>query len=69
MKIVIDTGDPFHGDSSSYSRRLMHRLFARRLKGRGLASADMVVVPTVILKKHYLTCYGRVISENKDKGG
>ncbi|MBE0675568.1 MAG: glycosyltransferase [Bacteroidales bacterium] len=65
MKIVIDTGDPFYGDSSSYSGRLMHRLFARRVEGRGLASADLLVVPTVILKKHYLACYGSVIAENR----
>ncbi len=64
MKVVIDTGDPFHGDSSSYSRRLMHRLFARRVEGRGLASADLLVVPTGILKNHYLACYGSVITEN-----
>ena len=46
-KIVIDAGDPFHGDSSSYSRRLAHRLFARRIERSGLAKADMTVVPTL----------------------
>jgi len=65
LKIVIDTGDPFHGDSSSYSRRLMHRLFARRVEGMGLASADLLVVPTGKLKKHYLACYGSVIEESR----
>jgi glycosyltransferase involved in cell wall biosynthesis len=65
IKIVIDTGDPFHGDSSSYSGRLMHKLFSRKFEGRGLASVDLLVVPTVILKKHYLACYGGIIPENR----
>ena len=65
IKIVIDTGDPFYGDSSSYSGGLMHMLFAKRVEGRGLASVDLLVVPTVILKKHYLACYGGIIPENR----
>lgn len=67
IKIVIDTGDPFHGDSSSYSGRLMHKLFAKKVEGRGLVSADLLVVPTLKLKKHYLACYGSVIPENRIK--
>ena len=67
IKIVIDAGDPFHGDSSSYSRRLAHRLFARRIERSGLAKADMTVVPTLIMKKHYLSCYGDVVDEHKVK--
>jgi hypothetical protein len=65
IKVVIDTGDPFHGDSSSYSRRLLHRLVARRIERAGLEKADMTVVPSLILKKHYLSCYGDVLDEQK----
>jgi len=67
IKIVIDAGDPFHSDRSSYSRRLMHRLFARRVERSGLAKADMAVVPTLIMKKNYLSCYGDVVDEHKVK--
>ncbi len=67
IKLVIDTGDPFHGDSSSYSRRLLHRLFARRIERMGLAKADLTVVPTLILKKHYVSCYGDVAGEQRIK--
>jgi glycosyltransferase involved in cell wall biosynthesis len=67
IKVVIDTGDPFHGDSSSYSRRLLHRLFARRIEKAGLAKADIVIVPSLILKKHYLSCYGDVADERRVK--
>jgi len=65
IKVVIDTGDPFHGDSSSYSRRLLHRLFARRVERAGLEKADMTVVPSLILKKYYLCCYGDVVDEQR----
>jgi hypothetical protein len=65
IKIVIDTGDPFYGDSSSYSGRLMHRLFAGRLERVCLSSTDLLVVPTLILKKHYLRCYGEVLPESR----
>jgi len=65
LKVVIDAGDPFYGDSSSYSRRLIHRLFAKRVERTGLANADMIVVPTMIMKKHYLACYGDVTDENR----
>ncbi len=67
IKLVIDTGDPFHGDSSSYSRRLLHRLFARSVERAGLAKADMTVVPTLILKKHYLSCYKDVVDDQRIK--
>jgi glycosyltransferase involved in cell wall biosynthesis len=63
IKIVIDTGDPFYGDSSSYSGRLMHRLFAGRVERASLSSTDLLVVPTIILKKHYLECYGDLLPE------
>ena len=65
IKMVIDTGDPLYGDSSSYSRRLMHRLFARKVEGRALASADLLIVPTVKLKMHYASCYGGVIPDDR----
>ena len=65
IKIVIDTGDPFYGDSSAYSGRLMHRLFAGRLERASLSSADLLVVPTQILQKHYLKCYGDLLTESR----
>lgn len=65
IQIVVDTGDPLYGDSSAYSGRLMHRLFAGRVERACLSSTDLLVVPTLILKKHYLKCYGDVLPEGR----
>lgn len=65
IRLVVDTGDPFRGDSSSYSKRLLHRLFAGKLERKCLSAADLLVVPTLILKKHYLTSYEGIIPERK----
>jgi glycosyltransferase involved in cell wall biosynthesis len=65
IRVVVDTGDPFRGDSSSYSRRLLHRLFAGKLERKCLTSTDLLVVPTAILKKHYLNSYEGIIAERK----
>ena len=65
IKIVVDTGDPLYGDSSAYSGRLMHRLFSGRVERACLSSTDLLVVPTLILKKHYLKCYGDVLPEGR----
>jgi len=65
VTIVVDTGDPFRGDSSSYSGRLLHRLFAGRIERRCLAAADLLVVITTIVKKHYLATYKDTITESR----
>ena len=65
IRVVVDTGDPFSGDSSSYSRRLLHRLFAGKLERKCLTATDLLVVPTAILKKHYLNSYEGIIPERK----
>ena len=61
IKTVIDTGDPFYGDSSPYAGRVMHRLFAHRVEKVALTATDMLVVPTRILMKHYLSSFSDVI--------
>jgi hypothetical protein len=65
IRVVVDTGDPFRGDSSSYSRRLLHRLFAGKLERECLTVTDLLVVPTEILKKHYLMSYEDILTERK----
>lgn len=65
IRIVIDTGDPLYGDSSTYGKRLLHLVFARRMERKCLASADLLVVPTVKLQQHYLDCYRTVVTEGK----
>jgi len=67
IRVVVDTGDPFHGDSSSYSRRLLHRLFAGKLERKCLKATDLLVVPTERLKRHYLNFYEGIITEEKVK--
>lgn len=63
--VVVDTGDPFRGDSSTYSRRLLHRLLAGKLERKCLSATDLLVVPTQVLKKHYLATYEGSIQERK----
>jgi glycosyltransferase involved in cell wall biosynthesis len=67
IRLIIDTGDPLYGDSSTYSKRMMHLLFAKRLEGRSLAAADLLVVPTGKLAEHYLSSYKEIIPPGKVK--
>ena len=67
IRVVVDTGDPFRGDSSSYSGRLLHRLFAGTVERKCLKATDLLVVPTVILKRHYLKTYEGIITEDRVK--
>jgi glycosyltransferase involved in cell wall biosynthesis len=67
IRVVIDTGDPFRGDSSSYSGRLLHRLFAGKVERKCLSSADMLVVPTETLRRHYLASYAGIVAEENVK--
>ncbi len=67
LKIIIDTGDPFYGDGSSYSKRLFNRLFAKPLEKKCLKEADLLVVPSMNLKRHYLSTFMDVINKEKVK--
>ncbi len=65
LTIIVDTGDPFYGNSSDYARSLIHRLFSKRIEAYCLSAADLLVVPTEILRSHYLKYFNKLISGDR----
>jgi hypothetical protein len=63
--IMYDTGDPFYGNTTLLLVKPLRTVFAKRFERRNLAAYDLLVVPTQVLKDHYINYFGDVIDPSR----
>lgn len=63
-KLIYDAGDPFYGNTGLTLVKPLSTTFARLFELKHLPFFDHIVVPTLVLKEHYLKHYGEVLRED-----
>lgn len=62
---IYDTGDPFYGNTTLLLIKPLRTFFAKRFEKQYIKEFDLIVVPTQILKNHYIKHYSSSLVSSK----